>query len=100
MTEFMSWKILSEFVSFVGVVFMVVEFTKELPVIKKIPTKYWAFIISLLLVIIVNIQAKSFEPFDIVLYILSSITVGMSSNGLYNFNKYSKPSEMLKEEHL
>ena len=43
MEEFLTWDVLSTYASFVTIVFMVVEFTKDLKGIKKIPTKYWSF---------------------------------------------------------
>ena len=90
METFITWAIIAEYVSFVGIVFMVVEFTKELKFIKPIPTKYWAFIVAFCLLLILNIHNGSFAWFDIVLYVLSSITVSLSSNGLYDFNSKNK----------
>lgn len=90
METFITWSILAEYVSFVGIVFMVVEFTKELKLIKKIPTKYWAFFVAFILLVILNIHNGSFNWFDIVLYLLSSITISLSSNGLYDFNNKNK----------
>ena len=41
MENFLTWDVLTTYASFVSMVFMVVEFTKDLKIIKKIPTKYW-----------------------------------------------------------
>ena len=87
MENFMTWETLLTYTSFVSTIFMVVEFTKELPVIKKIPTKYWSFLISLGLLIIVNLVMKDFKWEDVVLYALSSMAISLGSNGLSNFNK-------------
>ncbi|MBR0471747.1 MAG: hypothetical protein IJI98_03495 [Methanosphaera sp.] len=83
----MTWETLLTYTTFVSTIFMVVEFTKELPFIKKIPTKYWSFLISLGLLIIVNVVMKNFKWEDIVLYALSSMAISLGSNGLSNFNK-------------
>lgn len=87
MDGFISWQTLIEYASFVTMVFTVVEFTKEMPFIKKIPTKYWSAIVSFTLLLIANLHDGSFATWDIVLYILSSIVVSLGSNGLANFNK-------------
>ena len=93
MENFMTWETLLTYTTFVSTIFMVVEFTKELPIIRKIPTKYWSFLISLGLLIIVNIVMKDFRWADIVLYALSSMAISLGSNGLSNFNKDKKEGE-------
>lgn len=85
--SFITWETLLTYTTFVSTVFMVVEFTKELPLIRKIPTRYWSFLTSLILLIIVNIVMKSFKIEDTVLYILSSMAISFGSNGLSDFNK-------------
>lgn len=92
MKEFLNWDVLSTYASFVTIVFMVVEFTKDLKGIKKMPTKYWSFIISLILMTITNIALKTFRIVDVILYALSSMAISLGSNGLNNFNK-KKESE-------
>ena len=87
MEEFLTWDVLSTYASFVTIVFMVVEFTKELPLIKKIPTRYWSFIVCLILLIATNLVVGTFTPQDIVLYILSAVSISLGSNGLSNFGK-------------
>ncbi len=87
MEEFLNWDILSTYASFVTIVFMVVEFTKDLKGIKKIPTKYWSFVISLVLMIITNIALGTFSIANVILYALSSMAISLGSNGLNNFNK-------------
>ena len=90
MEGFLTWEALTTYASIVSIVFMVVEFTKELKFIKNIPTKYWSFIIAFVLLFITNIVMKSFKLTDIVLYVLTSISISLGSNGLSNFNKNSK----------
>lgn len=92
MENFMTWETLLTYTSFVSTIYMVVEFTKELPIIKKIPTKYWSFLISLGLLVVVNVVMKDFKWEDIVLYALSSMAISLGSNGLSNFNKKESDS--------
>ena len=65
---------------------MVVEFTKGLKYIKKIPTKYWSFFIAFILLTITNIVMGTFRAVDIVIYLLTAISISLGSNGLSNFN--------------
>ena len=91
MEKFITWDILTTYATFVTVVFMVVEFTKELKFIKKIPTKYWSFLIAFILLTITNLVVGNFKVVDMILYALSSISISLGANGLSNFN--NKESE-------
>lgn len=86
MENFLTWDVLTTYASFVTIVFMVVEFTKGLKFINKIPTKYWSFLISFILLIITNVVMGTFGFADIVIYFLTSISISLGSNGLSNFN--------------
>ena len=86
MDNILSWDTLTTYASFVTIVFMVVEFTKGLKYIKKIPTKYWSFFIAFILLTITNIVMGTFRAVDIVIYLLTAISISLGSNGLSNFN--------------
>lgn len=86
MEQFLTWDVLKTYASFVAIVFMVVEFTKELKIVKKIPTRYWSFFISFVLLVTTNIVMDSFRAIDIILYVLTSMSISLGSNGLSNFN--------------
>jgi len=86
MENFLTWDVLKTYASFVSIVFMVVEFTKELKWVKKIPTRYWSFIISSILLTITNLVIGTFRFVDIILYLLTSVAISLGSNGLSNFN--------------
>ena len=86
MDNFLSWDTLTTYASFVTIVFMVVEFTKGLKYIKKIPTKYRSFFIAFILLTITNIVMGTFRAVDIVIYLLTAISISLGSNGLSNFN--------------
>lgn len=90
MENFLTWDVLTTYASFVSMVFMVVEFTKDLKIIKKIPTKYWSFFIAFILLCATNIVMNTFMVADIILYLLTSISISLGSNGLSNFNKGNK----------
>ena len=92
MDSFITWEMLINYTTFVGIVFMVVEFTKEIKGIKKIPTKYWSAFISLVLMIVTNIVLHTFKAEDLLLYLLSSMTISLGANGLSTFNDKNKKS--------
>lgn len=87
MENFLDWSVLTTYASFVAMVFMVVEFTKELKPFNKIPTRYWSFMISFFLMLLTNLALSTFEAQDLLLYLLSSISISLGSNGLNDFNK-------------
>lgn len=92
--QFLSWESLTTYTSFVVCVYMVVEFTKDIKYVNKIPTKYWSFFICLFLMLITNIVLNTFDAKNIILYILTSISISLGANGLSDFNvKKNKKEE-------
>lgn len=87
MDSFLTWSALTSYSTFVAIVFMVVEFTKGIPGLRNLPTKYLSFLISFILLGVTNVVVGTFETADLVLYILSSISISLGANGLSNFNK-------------
>lgn len=87
MESFLTWDVLTTYTSFVSIVFMVVEFIKELKFIKKVPTKYLSFFIAFVLLLITNLVMSTFKFEDIIIYLLTAISISLGSNGLSNFNK-------------
>lgn len=86
MEQFITWDILTTYATFVTIVYMVVEFTKELKFAKKVPTKYWSFFIAFILLTITNLVVGNFKAVDMILYALSAISISLGANGLSNFN--------------
>lgn len=87
MESFLTWDVLTTYTSFVSIVFMVIEFIKELKFIKKVPTKYLSFFIAFVLLLITNLVMSTFKFEDIIIYLLTAISISLGSNGLSNFNK-------------
>ena len=87
MNDFITWAVLGTYATFVTMVYMVVEFTKELPPIKAIPTKYYSAIVAFFLMLAVVLHEGTFTFWDIVLYALTAISVSLGANGLSNFTK-------------
>lgn len=86
MNDFLTWEMLGNYTTFVSSVFIIVEFTKEIKGIKKIPTRVWSFIISAVLLFLLHIVYGTFHFIDLFLYILNAMTISLGSNGLSDFN--------------
>lgn len=86
MEQFLTWDVLKDYVSFVGIVFSIVAFTKQAPLIKRIPTRLWSFIVTIILLLLVNLHNSTFVYWDIVLYIINAILISSSANGIADAN--------------
>ena len=85
MNDYITWGILTQYATFVTIVFMVVEFTKELKYIKSIKTKYYSALIAFVLLVAVQLHEGIFAYWDIILYALTAISVSLGANGLSDF---------------
>ena len=87
MDNFITWEMITVFATLCSIVFMVVEFIKELKPFSLIKTKYLSWIVAVILIVVSNLVLNTFVFVDIILYMLSAIAVSSSANGLYDFNK-------------
>lgn len=85
MNDYITWDVITQYATFVTIVYMVVEFTKGLPFVSKLDTKYYSAMISFALIVLVQLHAGTFVAFDILIYALTAISVSLGSNGLANF---------------
>lgn len=90
MDKFFTYEILLTYATCVTAVFGTTQFIKDLPFIKKIPTKYVSFFVALIIVVITNLAVKEFKVSNILLYILSSVFISMNANGIYDFDTNNK----------
>ena len=86
MDQFLTWEMFRDYATFVYIVFSIVAVTKEVWIIKKIPTRLWSIIVSFVLLALVNLQANTFTYWDIVLYFVNSIMISLTANGLADVN--------------
>ena len=87
MEGFITWENMLNYTTFVTILYMAVEFTKDLPLISKIHTKYWSCILSTIMIIITNLATGHFQAKDILLYLLTSVAISLGANGLSDFHK-------------
>jgi hypothetical protein len=98
LNNFINWSMLLDFTAFVAIVFMVVQFFKEMPLINKIPTKYFAAIVSFILLVISNLHAKTFEMWDLALYAITAISVSALSKGVVDYHNDKIEQPIIKED--
>lgn len=96
MDKFFTYEMLMTYATCVTAVFGVTQFIKEIPGIKKIPTKYVSFLVAIIIVTLSNIATGQFKVSNILLYILSSVFISMNANGIYDFDTKKKKQEETK----
>ena len=95
--SFITWDTLLVYTTYVMVVYLIVKFTKELPFIKAIPTKYFVWFVSFIGLILINLHNSTFKLWDVLLYAISSILIAMNGNGISDFNKSDKKTKTTKK---
>ena len=86
MTEhFFTWGDLITYGGAVMAVLIITEFTKDLPGIRRIPTRLWAYLVSLaLLVTAVIFTAARVRAEDILLCLVNGVIVAMAAVGSFH----------------
>lgn len=98
MNNFFTYEMLLTYATCVTAVFGVTQFIKDIPGIKKIPTKYLSCVVALVVVVLTNIAVKQFRVDNILLYVLSSIFISMNANGIYDFDIKTLKEDENKEK--
>ncbi|BDR74211.1 hypothetical protein K144316041_p20500 (plasmid) [Clostridium tetani] len=65
---------------------LIVQFLKEMPLLKQMRTKYLAFIVALLNILICTFLTKGINCNDLYMIFINSLIIGFSSVGGYDFN--------------
>lgn len=81
---------LTDFPTFVGIVLTLTAFTKGLPLIDKIPTRFWSFVISFGVLLAFNLRANTFTTWDILMYAINAVMISSSANGISDINNKKK----------
>ena len=83
--SFYSWEALGTYAGATVAVMIIVQFTKELPGIVKIPTRAWAYIISALLLVLSTVfTVQPITPAVIILCFVNAVIVAMAAVGGYD----------------
>ena len=86
MTEsFFTWADLATYGGAVMAVLIITEFTKELPGIRRLPTRLWAYLVSLALLVTAAVfTGDTIYAEDILLCLVNSVVVAMAAVGSYH----------------
>lgn len=85
MDSFLTWQYVATFAGIVFATNLFVNFTKELPYIKDMPTKYYTSIIAFILILMSNLSMGAFDVRNIPLIVLNSIIITFTATGSYDF---------------
>lgn len=83
--NFVTWKFIASYMGTVIITMLTVQFLKELPFIKRIPTRYFTFIIAFLNIIATNIATNSFLIPNLYLMFINAIITTFTATGGYDF---------------
>ncbi|HBJ1650950.1 TPA: hypothetical protein LA460_003376 [Clostridium botulinum] len=86
MDTFLTWEYVSSFVGLVFVVGMVVEFFKEMPILKNIPTRYFTSMVAFILLLLSSIFTNTFSFNNLPLIILNAILITYTATGGHDFH--------------
>ena len=84
-TDFLTIDYISTFMGTVAVTMLIVQFLKELPGIKKIPTKYFTFIVAFLNILICSFITGNFAVSNLYLMLINAMLVTFTATGGYDF---------------
>lgn len=83
--NFLTIDYLKTFMGTVVVTMLMVQFFKELPGIKKIPTRYFTFLVALFNILMCAILTDSFTIVGLYLMLINAMLVTFTATGGYDF---------------
>lgn len=84
--DFLTLEYLSTYVGTVVVTMLIVQFSKELPGVKKIPTKYFTFLVAFFNIVICSVLTGHFILSNLYLMLINAMLVCLTATGGYDFN--------------
>lgn len=90
--EFVSWSILGTYAGALAMVITVTQFTKEIKIIKKIPTQIWSYMISLAVLYPAYFFCGNLDISNAVLILFNGIIVALAANGGFDALSNAFPS--------
>ena len=81
--ELFNWSLLGSYAGSVLAVGVLTQITKEIPVIKRIPTQLWSYALALVVLLASAIFGSGLTPKGAVLALVNAALVSLSSNGGY-----------------
>lgn len=82
--EFVTWTGLATHAGALSMVALIVQFTKGIRLIDKLPTQLWSYIVSLVVLYAANFFTGQLTADNAVLIIFNAAIVALASNGSYD----------------
>lgn len=83
--SFFTWADLASYAGATMAVLIITQFTKELPGIVKIPTRLWAYLLSVVILVLGTVFTVSpITPSVILLCLINAVLVAMAAIGGYH----------------
>lgn len=83
--NFLTIDYVKTFLGTVVVTMLTVQFLKELPVIKKLPTKYLVFLVALFNILICSMLTNNFSLCGLYLIFINAMLITLTCTGGYDF---------------
>lgn len=83
--DFLTLNYVSTFLGTVVVTMLAVQFLKELPGMKRIPTKYLTFIVALINILTCSILSGTFNMASLYLIFINAMLITFTCTGGYDF---------------
>ncbi|WP_027626540.1 hypothetical protein [Clostridium lundense] len=84
--DFITLDYMCTYMGTVVVTMLIVQFTKELPGVKKIPTRYYTFLVAFFNILICNILNETFTIAKVYLMLINAMLVTFTATGGYDFS--------------
>ena len=82
--QFLTWDMLGTYSGVLGMVMILTQLTKGLPVIARIPTQLYSYLIALAVMVTTSVVGGRTSVSDLVLVIFNAAVVALSANGGYD----------------
>lgn len=90
--EFFDWNMLNTYAGATMAVAYIVELTKELPVISRIPTQVWSYLVALATLLLAQVFIHGFAAEEASLAVFNAVLVSLAANGGYEAVQRAKSS--------
>ena len=82
--DFFDWNMLNTYAGAAMAVAYIVELTKGLPLIRRIPTQLWSYLVALATLLLAQFFIHGFTMEEASLAVFNAVLVSLASNGGYD----------------
>ena len=90
--EFYDWTTLASYAGSLGMVLIITQLTKEIKIIKRIPTQLWSYIVAVVILSLSHYFTGQLNISNMVLILFNAMIVALSSNGGFEFVSRTFPN--------